>query len=508
MTATTRTALTALVLGLTGDLLLRRIPWGLNFPLWASLFLAAAVVLTPSGRARYVIAAAALALACGFAWRDSGALLFLDVVLLIALVPLLALGPRQIRLLATGFIELAVASLFTVVRSVPAFFQVLADTTWGRLAPTGSMKRLGVLGRGLLIAAPALVIFGALLSSADPAFERLLHSLVYFELDEIVIHILVTLCIGAACAGVLRSFATGQPVTLPERPAILRLGIGETNVALTLVNVLFAGFVGVQVRYFFGGDSLVKIAGSLTYAEYARRGFFELVAVVGLVPPLLLAADWLVSRDDPRALRLFRLLAWLQIGLVFVIAGSAWKRMALYRDAYGQTELRFYATSFMLCIALLLVWMGVTVFTGRRERFVAGLIATAVVAVVVLHVVNPDDHIARTNIAREATGPRPLDAQYLRTLSRDAVPAILDGFGRIPPAEQPCLARSLERANRTRGSWRTWNASRAAAFDAVERRRPELRALAARCVPTPSSSRPRTTGGTSRTPPPPASPRG
>ncbi len=57
------------------------------------------------------------------------------------------------------------------------------------------------------------------------------------------------------------------------------------------MNLLFLAFVLVQLRFLFGGSGLEEQRVGLTYAEYARHGFFELVVVAVLVLPLILGAD-------------------------------------------------------------------------------------------------------------------------------------------------------------------------------------------------------------------------
>jgi len=57
---------------------------------------------------------------------------------------------------------------------------------------------------------------------------------------------------------------------------------------LALVNLLFLGFILVQVRHLFGNADLVRLTPGLTYAEYARHGFFQLVVVVAIALPMLL----------------------------------------------------------------------------------------------------------------------------------------------------------------------------------------------------------------------------
>ncbi len=73
------------------------------------------------------------------------------------------------------------------------------------------------------------------------------------------------------------------------------------SIALGSLVALFAAFVIVQLRYFFGGDALVQATAGMSYADYARRGFFELVTVSALVLPVLLSANALLRRDTPRA---------------------------------------------------------------------------------------------------------------------------------------------------------------------------------------------------------------
>jgi len=81
------------------------------------------------------------------------------------------------------------------------------------------------------------------------------------------------------------------------------------SVLLGLLDLLFTAFVVVQVRYFFGGSALVHATTGLTYAEYARSGFFALLAVAALVLPFLLMAHWLLRPDNAAGQRLFR---WLR----------------------------------------------------------------------------------------------------------------------------------------------------------------------------------------------------
>ena len=53
-------------------------------------------------------------------------------------------------------------------------------------------------------------------------------------------------------------------------------------VVLGLLDLLFLAFVAVQVGYFFGGSAHVHGITGLTFSEYARHGFWELLAAAAL----------------------------------------------------------------------------------------------------------------------------------------------------------------------------------------------------------------------------------
>jgi hypothetical protein len=192
------------------------------------------------------------------------------------------------------------------------------------------------------------------------------------------------------------------PPATPEQlplPAARRAG-GEIVVALALVDLLFLAFVAVQLGTFFGGDALVRRELGLTYAEYAREGFFQLVAATALAVPLLLAADWMLRGASRRVRGAARILSLVLVALLLVVVASALQRLRLYTEEFGLTQARVFATAAALWLAAVLAWLA----AARRERFAAGALATAFAGLLALNAVNPDGLIARTNLARAAEG--------------------------------------------------------------------------------------------------------
>jgi len=250
-------------------------------------------------------------------------------------------------------------------------------------------------------------------------------------------------------------------------PGVPRLGAVEAVTALALLNALFLAFVAVQFRYLFGGAELVRASAGMGWGEYARSGFFELVAVAALVLPLLLVLDAVVRPADARQQRLFRLLCGALVALLFVVMASAAQRMRLYQEAYGLTEDRLFATAFMVWLAVVFLWLAATVLRGRREQFAWGAVLSGLVVAASLNALNPDALIARTNL-RRVDAPAGVDARYLASLSPDAAPVLAAALPALPEADRCALAEELVKEGQKPGDWRTWNWSRERAARVAE----------------------------------------
>ena len=129
--------------------------------------------------------------------------------------------------------------------------------------------------------------------------------------------------------GFLYAAFEAHPHRLPEAspPRAIRLGPLEISTVFGALDLLFLAFVAFQVRYLFGGAGHVEVTDGLTYAEYARQGFFELLAVAALVLPLVLGAHWLLRDFSPGLRTAFRLGAAALVLLLFAVIASAHARL-------------------------------------------------------------------------------------------------------------------------------------------------------------------------------------
>jgi two-component system sensor histidine kinase BaeS len=446
-------------IGLLGDLAVRSGVVGLA---GALLVLATSAALLASRRLRTRQARLLVALAplfgIWFALRTSGWLLPLDVV---AAFGLLVLG---VSLSSGGSVaDLPLAGLLSRAWHA-TLHAIVVPEALVRLAGTGRPRNpvTWAVVRGMLLAVPIVLVLGLLLVSADAVFA----SFVAVDLDGVVFEHLFAIVFAAwVFLALARVSSARAPAALPAVGA--RLGAIEALVVLGSVIVLFGGFAVVQAVAVIGGDDYVRQTTGLTYAEYARSGFFQLLWVAALTITGLLALRAATDRGEPQARRRFAVLSCVVCGLTLLIVAVAVRRLTLYSDAYGLTMLRLYSTIFAIWIGavlvLLILWLAG--LRGDRAWFPAAAAGCGLALLLGLNVANPEALVAKVNMQRPAAVER--DTGYLTSgLSDDAVPTIAALLPRLGTTEREdvlarlCAEHAGNRERRFTG-WAAWNHSSA-----------------------------------------------
>ena len=407
------------------------------------------------------VAATAVVFGLFLAMRSSPWLLPFDILAiggLLVLAASLASGGSLLDLTIPAAVARAVHATVHGL-AAPAF--LAAPMAGGRLT---SRRVMGVM-RGLALAVPLLVVLGVLLASADAVFAGFFNG--WDALTPIEHGVL--LVIGAwGMAGLLRLASAGPPA--PPGQVRYRLGRTESTIVLGSLVALFAAFAVAQVvAASEGGRHVIETAG-LTYAEYARTGFFQLLAVAAITLGALLGLRAAVDLSEAGDRRRFTLLAGAAVALTLVIVAVALARLNLYQDAFGLTMLRLYSTVFAVWIGVVFVLLGVDLAgVGRARRWLpSAAVAAGLVSLLALNVVNPEALVVRHNVSfAERTGR--FDPDYLTDLSDDAVPALVDALPRLgPDARRTVLVRVCEMgsAGQATRPWWAFNGSRDAAVEA------------------------------------------
>ena len=467
---------TSLILGLTGESLLGVTPWGVGAFIWFSALGLTGFGLvkrwTPqySGNENRLLIPIML-IAAFFAWRDAT---MLNISACLALCAGLALRMQlaQHHLLSLESIPDKWLKMYSIgFRAFRGFPLYLAGVVQNALGARLDKETVKAILRGLILALPCLIVFGLLLAAADSGFAGWMADMLFFDLSDMPLKMLLiflfTWMAGAYLSGTLTKLNLPDRANAGDRLS-RRLGLMEVGIVLGLVDLLFGVFVVFQLGYLFGGTEFIQQVSGLTLAEYARRGFFEMVTVSALALPVLLGLKRVFEPANTSQKTSFNALAGVQIALLMLMLVSAGQRMALYIDSYGWTELRLYSSAFMSWMMFVLGWFVWTALPGNTQRFSMGSVIAGLVVIFGLHVANPDAVIVRSNLARAKAG-KSFDLLYAAGLSADAVPALIEALPALPPKERSQISGSLiERwMSEDDTAWTGWNRSRHRARKAV-----------------------------------------
>jgi len=434
----------------------------------ALAFAAAAAALLASGRlaspsARLAVAAAPL-FGAGLALRTSAWLVPLD---LLAAGGLLFLGASLARggsLANLTIPRVLLRALHGGLHAVaaPAFVAAPLGAA-GRQVAGGHRAELAVrVARGLALTVPLVLGLGLLLGSADAVFASFfrveLHPAAWLQHAAA----LAAGAWGAAALLRVTSVVPAGPLPAARRP----LGALEAMVVLGGLCALFASFAAAQLVALSGGARHVLETAGLTYAQYARSGFFQLLAVAVITLGVLLALRAVTDLATPRRRLNFTVLAELAVALTLVIVVVAIRRLNLYEDAYGLTMLRLYSELFSYWIGAVFLLLGASVAgLGRGRAWLLGAAAGAGLALLLaLNLANPEAAVARDQVAATHELQRPDTGYLAASLGDDAVPTIVAGTADLDPEVRAELLDRLCRRHlgpsRHRG-WAAWNLSAA-----------------------------------------------
>jgi hypothetical protein len=365
----------------------------------------------------------------------------------------LAVAGRGFRSVLTAGMAVPVAAL----RSVPWVAKALRH---------GDSQKGARIAVAAAVSVLLLTVFGSLLADADAAFATVVDALVPTFDGEPIARSVALFVVGAAAA-VGGAFLLVAPRTPPETARPTRLKGLEWALPVGLLAGLFALFVTVQFATLFGSDEHVLRTTGLTYAEYARSGFWQLVAVTVLALCVIVAASRWAPEHTPVARTTKRVLLATLAVLTLVIVASALSRMWLYQQAYGFTVLRLLVLTCELWLGagfLIVLWSVLRLRPGGPTR---GMVVAGAVALLALAVLDPERFVAERNVDRYATTGE-FDVSYHSRLSADAVPAL----ARLPEPLRSCaldlMVSRLDRAGQD--DWRSANLARAAVAEFAEPR--------------------------------------
>ncbi|MBR7010042.1 MAG: DUF4173 domain-containing protein [Oscillospiraceae bacterium] len=327
-------------------------------------------------------------------------------------------------------------------------------------------KQTRAIGLGLLCAVPALFILLPLLISSDAAFEGLLGSLDWSAAGRGALALLYG-GFGALLVFTLLFSSDRGPRPLENG---IRRGLEPVGVAAFLgaVSAAYVLYLAAQFAYFtdaFRG----LLPKDFTVAEYARRGFFEMCAIVAINLGLIVIALSLCRKEGGRVPKAVKSLSLFLCFFSLLLVATAISKMLLYMGSFGLTRLRVLTSAFMVWLAVVVAAVGLRLFV-KRTPVLKLAVTLGAAMLIALSLANVDGIVARYNVDAWRSGR--LDSLDVRTvceLGDGAVPALTELARDLDPKIREAAQTEL-RSRSPEQDWRSWNLIAQQAADALETR--------------------------------------
>lgn len=271
---------------------------------------------------------------------------------------------------------------------------------------------------GIIIAIPLLWVIVGLLSNADLLFGKMTREIYTFffssNLFQVVIMVLLgfIICYCIICGSTFGAGIVEKHITRKKANASIAVTI------LFLLCIVYVLFCSVQMTYLFANGFFV-LPEEFTFAEYARRGFFELltVTVINLVLMLMCTSFF----EDSKFIRF---LLTCMTACTYIMIGSAVYRMILYIGAYDLTFLRLFVLLFLLIDSFVLAGVITSVYKENFPLF-GYCVSVVTVCYLMFSFSKPDYWIASYHIQQNNELESNDIAYLINDLSLDAAPVMV-----------------------------------------------------------------------------------
>ena len=451
-------------IGVVTDVALSGAP-GIGLVVAVVLASAALIALTLPSRASIVFLVAGVVTIAGVAVRASPVVTLIDLAIGVSLV---ALGAA---FALTGDPFTATARAYGV--RAGSFLRWVPTSTAALASPlVHGAGRSAALRRTLVLIVPVAGVLVLLLGSADPVFAHYLGAPLRAAPEELPIHAGRTVVAAIAFAALTTRALRPVDDTRASSPLRLPWDAGLEWIALVMaVTTVTAAFVLVQLATMFGGAQHVLDQEGLTYAEYARTGFWQMLASAGIAGTVI-AGAWIAGarRGSHTKRRAFTWAALILVATVVVILVSAFRRLALYEEAYGFTWPRLLGHTAVVALGVLILCGGVAIATGHARWLPVAGLGVLVVTALALTWVDPERFIAERNLDRYHRSGE-VDIGELAGLSPDAAPTLVAALPTLEACDRMALHDRLAAEAEALGNTEagaSWNAARDRARAALE----------------------------------------
>jgi hypothetical protein len=411
----------------------------------------------------YLIVICIWLLSAGYVLNENILFYILNIVgipVLVIFHLVLVTSPKNFRWNQPAFIPFLFTRLIDAIKYNAAF-----TASFGKLTKSGVNNNKLIIWKkiliGVVISLPILAVVLRLLMTADSQFALLvgdIPSLFQVVDAEGVMRLIVVLICMGAFFGLMQVMFIKHIKVMKRKEGQVSLKL-DTIISITvlfLINLVYILFTIIQFRYFFSGH----LQGDFTYAEYARKGFFELlfVTLINLTITTVVLSFGDGGKNGIRNLR--QVLLTILVLSSSIMLSSAFLRLSMYEEAYGFTFTRVLVHSFMIFLVIILTYTMVKIWVEKLSLFHFYFI-TALIYYTTINVIDLDRIVVKENITRYQEAGK-IDASYLSNLSATGVLGLIDLYerGENIPHLGEILREKQTNARDEQHSWQSYNLKR------------------------------------------------
>ncbi len=289
---------------------------------------------------------------------------------------------------------------------------------------------------GIAISIPILIVVVTLLSSADNIFAREIRGILNFILQKgaylvdyefcisLVIKIMLTIALTIYLISFIINLLSKNPWKKQQENSInIQIETIILNTIATILNIVYFIFCKIQITSLFE-----NIGKNISYANYAREGFFQLMAVSIINFAFIIITTKNTNKSSKWQIYYRKVMNIIIAIATVIILISAFVRMNLYSKAYGYTYLRilvyFALITELILIIPTIVYIIKNKFSPWKYYFV---IILAVYTI--MNYSNISGIIARKNVERYFNQNNlqnvEIDLYYLRRTKTDGLDYVI-----------------------------------------------------------------------------------
>lgn len=357
-------------------------------------------------------------------------------------------------------IEILAAPMVTILHLPTSLFGLnnLSENVNNETVRKSSKNQ--ALLNGLFLSIPIVGVLGFLLIQADPIFGKLTQDFLSSILERAIVSFILFIAI-LAFAKLYVKENKDVLEKIDDQNPVESKGY-EFMVVLGSVAILFGIFILIQFQYLFSKPDIARLQeigiASLTYSEYVRKGFFELLIVASIVIGLISFVVSKIKKNVGKEKILIQTFGGVVLFQTGLILWSDLMRLKLYADENGLTRARIFGFIFLIYLAYLLIIMLIELMQRiNQKQLFAAIVPLTLVVLASLTMINIDGLIATRF---KPTVNKEIDYFYISSLSADTYPvwkeALIDANNTLAQLEmrETLLSEDYRKLYYVRGTLR------------------------------------------------------